>query len=187
MWPTFYIPTVVTPPPAPPPNTDCWFNIIKTSGTSRNFLSGASLDDDLQFPTVPGNVYRIVGLLKFYREDSGSGETCYYQIKGDGDPEALLAAPRATSNATPNATDYTRQGGVSPQWPWPYAAINYLPYGASNDFGDRYNYVQVHALVKAKTGTGNFGVYWGVTEATTQLKYWTLLAGSWIDIRLFEP
>ena len=183
MWPTFYIPSLargVT-------NRDCWFNIIKTADTTRSFLSGASLDNELQFPTVAGHIYRVVGLLKWYREDNNSGERCYYQIRGDGDPEAALIAPRATSNATPNATDHTQQGGVTPQWPWPYEKTHLLPSGSFNDFGDRHNYAQVHALFKATSGTGNFGVYWGVTEATTQVKYWTLLTGSWIDIRLFEP
>ncbi len=105
-----------------------------------------------------------------------------FQVTTEGDPEALVSSSRVGGPAL-NTTDVNVNGGLAQQYPWPYDAMRFVPYGAADDVGARQGIIQVHALLKAKTGTNKLGFYWGVTSAVTAVG-WRVLAGSWLDMRL---
>lgn len=184
MWPTFYIPTRFSPGER---ETDCWWIITKEHDTSRAPSDAYAFDDELQFPLIDGRLYRMVGFLKAYREDDNNGQRMQIDVRTSGTPEALWTRFSHTTQAIPDF-DYPYPCTNEPCWPTPFDGYRTLPPGAVNNFGNRSVAMSFHTFVKASATSGTIGMHWGVTPGTPAVdKYWTLLTGSWLAIRTYDP
>lgn len=182
MWPTFFIPNL-----SGPRDSDCWFNIIKTAGTARSYSDGDSFDPELQFDVIPGKIYRVCGLLKYHRETPSGAAYLKAKPVTEGDPESMVSLYRPNGNPVTDVEDAQVQVFAGPTWPAPYNGTFTLPGGNVGGGPPESGFAQIHCLFKAKAGTNRFGIHWGVTPVTPAATfYWTMLAGSWIDVRMFD-
>jgi len=171
------------------PDLDCSFSIIKSADTTRNFASGYSFDDHLQFDVIAGKTYRVCGFLKIFRENNADGQVLQMVPKTEGDPEVMVSLFKPNTNGVLNVEDGEMQSAAIPNWPAPYSGIASMAFGGVGGDGPsvpRSGWAQVHCVFKAKEGTSKFGIYWGVTSGATGTRYWSMLEGSWIDVRIFD-